>query len=90
MINKLTVTRKSLTYKSQYITWSWSASYAWLRFIKNKLENSLLEKRFSASILGCGIIKQKIFNHCFSFISFFDNAYDKLPTDEAEMVHQEI
>ncbi len=64
-------------------------SYARLRFIKDKLENSLLEKRFAASILGCSIIKQKIFNHCLSFIEFFDNSCDKLPIEEAEMVHQE-
>ena len=62
-------------------------SYARLRFLRHKLEGRSLENRFAASILGCDIIKQKIFNHCLSFIDFFEQDCHELSSVEADIVH---
>ena len=64
-------------------------SFARLRFIKDKLPNDIIASRFAASLLESEIIKQKIFNHCISYISYFETSQETMDEDEALMLHQD-
>ncbi len=64
-------------------------SCARLRFIKDKLDGHSILKRFAASLLECEIVKQKIFNHCLSYIEFFEASREQMSEQEAKLVHQD-
>ncbi len=64
-------------------------SYARLRFIKDKLDDNSIQKRFAASLLDCDIIKDKIFNHCLSYIDFFESSCSKMSDEDGQYAHQE-
>lgn len=64
-------------------------SYARLRFIKDKLPNQEIKNRFAASLLQSDILKHKIFNHCVSYIDFFESNKETINEKEALMLHQE-
>ena len=64
-------------------------SYARIRFLKDKLGGMAPLKRFAASLLGSDIIKEKVFNHCLSFISFLETSTEQLSESEAEAIHNE-
>lgn len=64
-------------------------SYVRLRFLKDKLDSRMADKRFMTSFLNCEIIKQKIFNHCLSFIKFIEKSYETLPKNQAQVIHNE-
>lgn len=64
-------------------------SFARLRFIKDKLPNGIITSRFAASLLQSEIIKQKIFNHCISYVGYFETSQEKMDESEARMLHQE-
>ena len=64
-------------------------SFARLRFIKNKLPDQAILNRFAASLLESEILKYKIFNHCVSYIDFFEKTSEKIDKKEAIMLHQE-
>ena len=65
-------------------------SCARLRFIKDKLPlGHSIKNRFAASVLESGIIKQKILNHCLSYIDLFETSVDTIDEKEALMIHQE-
>jgi len=66
-----------------------SFSYARLRYIKDKLNTHSIRQRFAASLLECQIIKHKIFNHCLSYVDFFESSCEKMNDKEAEFVHKE-
>ena len=60
-----------------------------MRFIKNKLPSGVIENRFAASLLDSEIIKQKIFNHCISYIDYFETSQETMGEGEALMLHQD-
>lgn len=64
-------------------------SYIRVRFIKGKLGDRSVPKRFAASLLNCDIVKQKIFNHCLSYLEFYEKSTKELSAAEATLVHQE-
>jgi len=66
-----------------------SFSCARLRFIKDKLPNHSIKSRFAVSLLESDIIKQKIFNHCLSYIDFFEKSERSMDESEALILHQE-
>ena len=64
-------------------------SCARLRYIKDKLDGHSIQNRFAASLLDCAIIKHKIFNHCLSYISFFESPKNVLDQKNDQMLHNE-
>ena len=64
-------------------------SCARLRFIKDKLPNQSIKSRFAASLLKSDIIKQKIFNHCISYVQYFETSEETMDEKEALMLHQD-
>jgi len=64
-------------------------SCARLRFIKDKLPQKTIKSRFAASLLESDIIKQKIFNHCVSYVDFFEKSDDVMSENEAMMLHRD-
>ena len=74
---------------SEIHTYDKRFSFARLRFIKNKLPSQSIQNRFAASLLESEILKYKIFNHCVSYIDFFEKSPDKLDEKEGLMLHQE-
>ena len=74
---------------SEIHTNSNSFSFARLRFIKEKLPSQSIKSRFAASLLESDIIKQKIFNHCLSYIDFLEESQQTMSESEALMLHQD-
>ena len=74
---------------SEIQTYDKRFSFARLRFIKDKLLNQSIKNRFAASLLESEILKYKIFNHCLSYIDFFDKTPEKIDEKEGLMLHQE-
>jgi len=66
-----------------------SFSFARLRFIKDKLPNHSIKSRFAASLLESDIIKQKVFNHCLSYVDFFETSEQTMSEAEALMLHKD-
>jgi len=66
-----------------------SFSYARLRFIKDKLPEHSIKSRFAASLLESDIIKQKILNHCLSYVDFFNTSTTTMNKEEALALHQD-
>ncbi len=66
-----------------------SFSYVRLCFIKDRIPDANIEKRFAASVLDYGSIKRKIYNHCLLYISLFDQQSYVMPEVDARVIHQE-
>ncbi len=64
-------------------------SYARLRYLRDKLPNKNIDKRFAASLLDCNIIGRKIFNHCLSYVGLLGEKPVRFTEAEAEMIHAE-
>ena len=64
-------------------------SFARLRFIQEKLPNDSIETRFAASLLDSEIVKQMIFNHCISYVSYFETSPETMDENEAKLLHKD-
>jgi len=64
-------------------------SFVRLRFLKDKLPDNVIENRFAASLLENDIIKQKVFNHCLSYVSYFEQSPNTLNESDARFLHQD-
>ena len=76
------------TYAELRVTTS-SFSGARLRFVRDKVSSRVIRNRFAASMVTNGIINQKIFNHCLTFIKFINDRNTSCSAYELEIIERE-
>jgi len=64
-------------------------SGARLRFIKDKIPNSVVRKRFSASMLGSSIVSQKIKNHCINYLQLISSFQHEIDQNFIKLIQNE-